>query len=790
MITAKNIFRLFSVAICFLIGTSLSLSCSSDELETSPTSSTPIELSEQRVEIGCDGRYYSVSIKLYKADYSLQDIHVTTEADWIRLEADTISRDGRLTFFVKPNTDARSRDGIITINMPLTTINSEICIHQRSEAEDNSNALNGDSISRKARVGYGYNMLIDYMNPECVTEPILDYEKLVQAEQSWGTIIAEEGRATQSLNYHCSYSIEEMSLWLSKQSTTEVDFLFINKTVNKFKSTSEHDISQQTFGYSSLSKVVATRFVDEGKVQSIIRQGGDIFTNDFRKLYDHINSHPDLDSIKKLVTKFGTHLVTYADLGGRMDYSVNFYSEETSYETVEKYMKYKCGKETENSETVEASHAIIHNGGLHFDIYGGTKEARELLKSSKYTKAPDSQVDVNLLGNWLNSITKREPKSISLVRCMMQPIWQLFTNQQARIEIINHILSLAYSEAGEVGTRLQELGLDNYYQLNVTNEMLEFGDDSNSTLVKLVYFNDLPKIEICNEYVPELRGDRRVTIFYPIFHGRTNIRRGFFLGDGENAPAEVTFDNAGGCYVRPLEGYNPGEQLTTFFYIDGAFYTDNMGIAVPEVSVKVADYKADFAEGGNNYPVVKIGPGYWIRYNITGPMEFGEPVDPYDPECYDYYFYEEQRHGMLYTNVFYGNSLAYRQNHPGMFDADIDALGNRIHWYVPRVKDIHTLEAYLGKNTKALFPGMQTGFDAQFAGYYGKYDDLNNGQSFNYSEHYYGEYCFIVSKEGVTNNGEALILKPDYTLTKCHINKSRDNWYPLRAYRSSYYKYK
>ena len=55
----------------------------------------------------------------------------------------------------------------------------------------------------------------------------------------------------------------------------------------------------------------------------------------------------------------------------------------------------------------------------------------------------------------------------------------------------------------------------------------------------------------------------------------------------------------------------------------------------------------------------------------TGTMEFGEPVDPSDPECYDYDMKEEQRNGMLYTNVFWGNSLAYRWNHPGLFDADV-----------------------------------------------------------------------------------------------------------------------
>ena len=384
-----------------------------------------------------------------------------------------------------------------------------------------------------------------------------------------------------------------------------------------------------------------------------------------------------------------------------------------------------------------------------------------------------------------------------MVRCQLLPIWQLFTNENARSRLISYILKLSHglnenasSSLQELGQRLQALGLDNYYRFDVTSQMERWGTDQNTTLVRLAYYQGLPKVEICNEYVPELRGDRRVTVYYPIYKNVTNIRRGFFPGDGENPPAEITFDTEGGCYVRPLSGYKAGDRLTTIYYIDGAFYPSSMGIEIPTVGMTLKDHLVDFYEGGNNYPVVKIGPGYWIRKNITGLMEFGEPSDPSDPECYDYYWYEEQRNGMLFTNIFYGNSLSYRTNHPGAFDADVDEFGNRKHWYVPRVKDIRTLETYIGTNCKALFPNQQSGFEAQFAGYYGQYDDLNNGRSFgSYGMHYVNEYCFIPSKEEVKNSGEALVLSPDYTLKRCAINKTRDNWYPLRAYRSSYYKY-
>lgn len=768
--------------------------CSSDEGDTPGPEAALVTVSEQEVTINSSGRYYSVSAS---AASRLDSVRAKSNVDWIELDADSLSTTGALAFYVQPNEGA-SRDGIITFTLGRA-LPTTVKVHQTSLAEDDANSITGGELTRQSRVGYGYNMLIDYIDPKSVTEPILDYQKIVEAEQTWGSIIAQEGRSHQSLDIHTSYSIEEMSSWMTQQVTTEVNMFFYNKKVEKFKKVSDYKMDQRTYGYSSLSKTVATRYLDEGKLESIIRSGSkDLFTRDFRKMYDQVNNSPSDQNIMQLVKKFGTHLVIYADLGGRLEYLVNFSSVETSHETVERYLKYKNGKQKQSKESQEASHHICNDGkGLAFDIYGGSAAAVNALTGSRSVKDPFAQIDASLLDSWLKSVDTKDMSSISMVRCQLMPIWQIFTNEVARKKVISYVLKLstglneyAGSSLQELGNRLQELGLDNYYRFDVTSQMERWGTDQNTTLVRLAYYQGLPKVEICNEYVPELRGDRRVNIYYPIYKNITNIRRGFFPGDGENPPAEVTFDQEGGCYVRPLEGFKAGDQLRTVYYIDGAFYPTDLGIDIPTVSMTLKDHRVDLYEGGSNYPVVKIGPGYWIRKNITGLLEFGEPVDPDDPECYDYTPFEWQENGMTYANIFYGNSLAYRTNHPGAFDADVNDFGYRIHWYVPRVQDIKALETYIGTNCKALFANQQSGFEAQFAGYYGQCDDMNNGKKFSYyGMQYVGDYCFIPSKEVVQNSGEALVLSPNYTLKRVSINKTRDNWYPIRAYRSSFYKY-
>ena len=359
----KRIISSYSI----LILTAVCLLSSCFEKPERPDQENAIITSEQDIDISYLGRYYNITVQLNTEDLNYDNLMATTDCSWIGLETDTVSRNGRLTFYVSPNDNTRSREGTIDIQLrnqsPSAPVNAQITVHQRSQSDESSNSLPDDSIGRKARVGFGYDMTMDYMDPKSVTEPILDYDKLLQAELKWGTVISQEGRAMQSLDLHSSYSIEEMSLWMSKQTTTEVKFLFCNKSVTKFESTHEYDLSQQSFGYSSLTKVVATRYLDEGKVQSIIREGQDIFTNAFRGLYDQVNDNPTRENVKKLVSKYGTHMVIYSDLGGRLDYSINFKSEETSKEEINRYMKYKNGDAQESWENKETSADIGTTSG-------------------------------------------------------------------------------------------------------------------------------------------------------------------------------------------------------------------------------------------------------------------------------------------------------------------------------------------------------------------------------------------------------------------------------------------
>ena len=50
----------------------------------------------------------------------------------------------------------------------------------------------------------------------------------------------------------------------------------------------------------------------------------DILIDDFRKRYDDIVDSPSEEKIFRLFKDYGTHIISYVDLGGTMDIAVNF----------------------------------------------------------------------------------------------------------------------------------------------------------------------------------------------------------------------------------------------------------------------------------------------------------------------------------------------------------------------------------------------------------------------------------------------------------------------------------
>ena len=249
-----------------------------------------------------------------------------------------------------------------------------------------------------------------------------------------------------------------------------------------------------------------------------------------------------------------------------------------------------------------------------------------------------------------------------------------------------------------------------------------------------------------------------------------------------NPPAMLTFSD-GDVFVNPLQGYGYRDVITTAYYIHGNLYTETYDMGInKDLTLTVEDELLTISE--TSYPIVKIGSGFWTRKNMTVEMSFGSEYRG------RFRVYETLQNGMLYAQIFGKNSPFFLTNYQNIYGTEVDnATAKAIKWYLPTLSDKRNLTDYLGRNHKSLMKGQPSGFDAEFAGFYGSLDPRTGENLWDTKLRDVGQYCYIPFKTLINStDGQALVLAPDYTWQSYSIASSHNNYFPVRLFRTNYFR--
>ena len=736
-------------------------------------------------EIGIFGRYYS----LYTTTTGSLDsvLTLSTDADWLKLVTETLPADGIIQLLADANGDGAGRAATITV---ASAKNPEqqvtLTVRQRGLSDNRNNDGDADPMT-DFRVGWGFNAFDEYKSLNSLRGKIIDGDLLGRFDSdSTFRSVQEVVRSNEQFSVISAWSLQEMSEKLTKELTMQVNVLFVKKTVRRFSEVCKESVKESACSYTRLQKTVASRSMDEGALRYLI---GELpmselpFTSDFYTAYQKVvesQGSQRQKAIGDLIDGYGTHLITTASVGCKLALCMTF-DKNTDYE-FEKETEETSSKvfgRTQKSQTEKVSeHTTCDlSNSNSMQISGGSALTRARLEAAIKTLTDIQALDGDLVLKWTGSVSANDlndakrRKNLDVVDFRFMPIWELFSDAEVRDEVLTYVIDM--SQRSDCNFTDRELGIDNYHISLKDPDLAKFGTADNASLVRVAWLNGTPLMEICQEYVPKIRSDRRITVYYPILEGRTRIGQGIFPGDGDNPPCTLTFSD-GDAYVSIIDGYGIGDILTDLYYIHGNLYPESMGIGMQEVQLSTNNEV--FRISNYSTPIVKIGSGYWTRQNIHEAMPFR---------------LLRREQGVVFADIFFDDNKYFREFFTGVFDYEEDELsGMAKYWYLPKSADVKALKKFVGNNTKALFHGQPSGFYAQFVGYYGKYDDLKAGEEASSRRlFYFGKGCFIAAKD-TQQGGTALVLKPDYTLTPYDIVAERHNLYPVRAFRTSYYRYK
>jgi hypothetical protein len=291
--------------------------------------------------------------------------------------------------------------------------------------------------------------------------------------------------------------------------------------------------------------------------------------------------------------------------------------------------------------------------------------------------------------------------------------------------------------------------------------------------------------------VPKIRTDERVTIVYPIYDQKLRMNQGLFLGDGIHQPAWVGFKGSD-CYVNLIDDLPPGYCIKQFWFVHGNLSLKNPtnleGLKGTNPIV-TGDYFYYIFADTFRHPIVKIGSNFWTRSDVYYEMGFTS-----DPDSWRNRSDEQLIDGTLYSRFYYDIGHYQQEDNGWLWGYDPNTFykdSPNMKWYMPMSSEVEALYAYLGFNPKALYQGQQSGFEAQFHGYYGVNDLINNrGFGTNNDVRYLDQYMFLASRASDSERDLVMVLDRDYHLRLMEpIGTWSDDYFPLRPVRGWMYTY-
>ena len=688
-------------------------------------------------------------VDAYAHDFTFD---IKTEGQW-KVESDSRflhvspnegTGNATVSVSVQNNQSDERKEGNLTIIFPdHEEENKTITIEQKYAGDYGENAADIIDTSNKIyAVGYSYDCTGEYASPNSVKMEVFDGKAMME-----GNVLAVNTvQASLSYNTITGSSISEMTNHLTVKANVKGGF-------GKFKAEANASFDMDHVKNSNY-EFASTYFDLEVRHASLSK---DLETLKFDYMTDDawnaINGIPVTkrgvtkvaypstpEGFKRLFEQYGTHVIVECGLGGRVRYSMSVdISDINSSYDIKAFAKASYAGVVTAEGSVDEKFSTSfknHKENLNIKLYalGGDEAlAKQLGSKEGFTKTN--------LDAWVKSVTKDNMALISFGTRSLVPIYELVERNATEKEggFNGEDRYNAMKEYFEKGSSAD---FSSYDCGTVTEFVVPSFDNAayNSSLIKDIVIDGQYVGQVCNEYIPNIDREHRVTVVYPIINNKARYNMGFFLGNNSHKPARVSWE---GSDVRLEEYVNLDFGKVDTLYLRGASIT-----ATPPDGTKAFSataVKDEFLEGLRynsnsrknelgNYPLVKIFDKIWTRenYNYRHNGNYGKE-------------FTQTRDGKQVTfwSEFYTPYNCGKHQAPGWLPAG---------WRVSTLNDFKEMNKKLTNNGFS-YPGLAlknggvTGFELY---YLGKYDTWGGGfrETYNAIYHTYDGKQAIYESNG------------------------------------------
>ncbi len=559
-------------------------------------------------------------------------LNIKTEGQWavksqnrfLRVKNAEGTGNGTVTVAVENNRSDDRKLGTLLITFPgHESENKTITVEQKYLGDYGGNAGIIKTGNQVYAVGYSYDATASYATPDAVKVEIFDTQALLDDKVL--AVNAFQGSLRE--NTVTGSSVSEISNKLSAKASVEGSYCGFKGEVKSSFDMEHFKSSNYEYAISYLDMTIRKASLNKSFESVKFNYMTDDAYNDIngvpmvnRKGKVRISYASDDEGFKRLIRDYGTHVIVRSCLGGRIRRSmeVDLTKVSSSYD-VKAYVKASYEGAVDASAEVDEHYKESYQESreavnLNIDVLGGSDQmSKNLMSREGFTKGN--------LQNWKNSVKEENMALVSFDEGALIPIYELVDREATKAEDGFSGEDRYLALKGYIDNNMGKDPDFSYYNCGTTFEfdVPTFENKWNSTLIKDIYCDGHWVAQVCNEYIPEINRDQRVTVVYPVIVNRPRYYMGFFLGNNSHKPARVAWSGTS-VSIEEYDDLDFGK--VSKLYLRGASIKTELDEGLePKTSSSRNEYLQGL-KGGQyhtlqqyDYPIVKIFNNIWIREN-------------------------------------------------------------------------------------------------------------------------------------------------------------------------------
>ncbi len=460
-------------------------------------------------------------------------------------------------------------------------VDEEVCLANQSpflqDVEDPSTNM---QFRRTYGVGFSYDAIHgEKCNMRDVRCQVLDLAKVKDLEKTSGQWLL--GTSTDNSIVIDSYSTFNRSEYEQSayfQADVDANLILINGNGSGSLSFWEGGEVNHFYSVTHVTSPALSVKLDGPSVSSYINHGHtELLSKNFMEACQWMEKHLNDQVVDSFINRYGTHVVTSAVMGGRLDIEMKMALDSLLDVTDTKLLGNLTAGEILKIKGSSEGHSkelnLMNSADCHISIRGGDLSLIPAnLLHFTFGQRPD--ID-SYAQEWMSSIEyipeDLEHSNLEMTDMQVRPIWEFIPNK----EVANWVRMRISGTAVEM---LRKLG----YQ-NGVFATIDMSDNVKCSILKKNVSFSKPRTTnviaagryvatICRETISDIDAKNEVKVVYPIYDRQVNLSSGFCIANGH---AYRVRNLREGYYVEDL-----GETSETTVYLNcgvpGIAHYDNV----------------------------------------------------------------------------------------------------------------------------------------------------------------------------------------------------------------------